>query len=99
MRATHYGESYEGRPMGCGGIYRGGDAGIAAVGPGRYGEWPCGTRLFVNGPIGSIVVTRTDSCPGCSGQFADLIDLSEAGHAAVCGPGGGTCRVTVTRID
>jgi len=88
-RATHYGESYNGRPLGCGGTYSSWDTSIVAVGPGDYARWPCGTVLEVVGPQGTIEVIRQDSCPGCYG----MIDLSEAGHAAVCGIG--TCTVEV----
>ena len=43
---THYGVSYNGQPLGCGdGPYRSGDFSVIAVGPARYSEWPCGTRL------------------------------------------------------
>ena len=97
MRATHYGESYEGLRMGCpgAGVYRGSDPGIVAVSPSRYSEWPCGQRLLVVGPRGSIYVTRQDACPGCDKHgWPEMIDLSEAGHAIVCGRG--TCVVEVT---
>mgnify|MGYP001604815369 CR=1 FL=1 len=49
---THYGESYNGQPLGCGGghgsrdaYYHSDDPTILAVGPSRYAEWPCGTRI------------------------------------------------------
>lgn len=90
--ATHYGESYQGSPMGCGGRYSSFDPSIVAVGPSRYREWPCGTELIVEGPAGSIVVTRQDSCPGCS---PNMLDLSEAGNATVCGAPAHTCPVTI----
>ena len=82
---THYGESYDGQNMGCTGAgpYRSADPTIVAVGPSRYREWPCGTRLRVSGLGGSIDVVRTDSCPGCGHNH---LDLSEAGIALVCGP-------------
>lgn len=89
--ATHYGSSYEGLSMGCGGVYRGADASIVAVGPSRYVEWPCGALLRVSGPAGSITVQRQDACPGCS---ANVIDLSEAANEAVCGQPS-TCRVEI----
>ena len=89
-RATHYGESYQGQTMGCGGTYDTADPTIVAVSPDRYESWPCGTRLRVTGPAGTVDVIRTDSCPGCSGNW---LDLSEAGHARVCGLG--TCDVTI----
>lgn len=90
--ATHYGESYNGQPLGCSGagVYRSRDPSIVAVGPARYREWPCGTQLLVRGPAGSVVVRRVDSCPGCG---ANVLDLSEAAHEIVCGFG--TCRVTI----
>lgn len=90
--ATHYGESYEGAPLGCGGTYHSADPTIVAVGPAQYGLMPCGTQLSVSGPAGSIAVTRLDSCPGCS---ATTFDLSEAGSEAVCGVPAHTCEVTV----
>ena len=89
-RATHYGESYQGQTMGCGGTYDTADPTIVAVSPDRYADWPCGTRLRVTGPAGTQDVVRTDSCPGCSGNW---LDLSEAGHARTCGIG--TCEVTI----
>ena len=91
-RATHYGTSYNGRSMGCGGVYRSADPGIIAVPPSMYQAWPCGTALVVTGPAGQIVGRRTDACPGCDGAGV-IVDLSEAGHSAVCGVG--TCWVTV----
>jgi expansin (peptidoglycan-binding protein) len=94
--ATHYGESYNGLRMGCGGVYSSNDPTIAAVGPARYAEWPCGTTLEISGPDGSIIVQRTDSCPGCS---ATMVDLSESGNAAVCGSPPHTCRVTIRVLE
>lgn len=88
---THYGYEYNGRQMGCGGMYSSSDTSIVAVSPIRYSQWPCGTVLQVTGPAGSIQVVRQDSCPGC---HANMIDLSEAGIIAVCGSLG-TCRVEV----
>lgn len=80
---THYGESFNGLPMACGGTYWSRDLSIAAVAyPSRNSDWPCGTPLQVSGPNGSIRVVRTDSCPGC---HANQLDLSEAGMYAVCG--------------
>ena len=76
--------------MGCGGVYSSGDVSIAAVGPAYYGI-PCGTPLRVCGAAGCIVARRTDSCPGCAGNW---IDLSEAGIVAVCGQLG-RCSVSV----
>jgi hypothetical protein len=94
--ATHYGAQFEGRAMGCPGAgpYRSADPTIAAIGAELV---PCGTGLRVCGAAGGcIMVQRTDTCPGCG---PTLIDLSEAGHAIVCGPGGGRCGVTVERIE
>ncbi len=92
-RVTHYGTSYEGKLMGCAPrqAYRSSDMSIVAVGPMHYREWPCGTRMRVSGPSGSIVVTRTDACPGC-GRYH--LDLSEAGIMATCGQLG-RCPVTI----
>ena len=91
-QATHYGASYAGRPMGCGGIYDPANQTIVAVGPARYSEWPCGAALQVCGAGGCIVVTRQDACPGC---HANVIDLSESGNSLVCGGAPHTCRVTI----
>lgn len=82
---THYGESFNGLVMGCAGAgrYYSWDVGIAAAPwPVRDSEWPCGTRFLVTGPVGSVAVVRTDSCPGC---HSNQLDLSEAGMLAVCG--------------
>lgn len=80
---THYGESFNGQTMACGGTYWSSDASIAAVPyPSRNQQWPCGTRFVVSGPAGSIEVVRTDSCPGCNHS---QLDLSEAGMMLVCG--------------
>ena len=76
--------------MGCGGTYDTADPTIVAVSPDRYESWPCGTRLRVTGPAGTQDVVRTDSCPGCTGNW---LDLSEAGHERVCGVG--TCEITI----
>lgn len=93
FRATHYGESYNGRPLGCTGmgVYSSNDSSIAAVGYPYSQTWPCGTVLELEGPAGTLTVIRQDTCPGCG---ADLIDLSEAGITQVCGSLGG-CRVRV----
>ncbi len=93
--ATSYGASYNGHSMGCGGVYSSSDITIMAVSPARYREWPCGTQVQVCGPAGCIVVTRQDACPGC---YANLVDLSEAGNAAVCGSPPHTCRVTLQLV-
>jgi expansin (peptidoglycan-binding protein) len=95
--ATHYGEAYQGGVLGCGtGYYDTNNPDIAAVGPGRYTEWPCGTKLRVCGPAGCIVVTRHDACPGCS---PNVLDLSEAGNRQVCGIPEHTCRATVQLME
>ena len=92
-QATAYGPAYNGQVLGCGtGYYDSNDMTIMAVGPARYREWPCGTNVQVCGPAGCIVATRQDACPGC---YANLVDLSEAGNAAVCGSPPHTCRVTL----
>lgn len=91
-RATHYGVGFHGRTMGCGGVYSTYNPTIIAVPPSMYRAWPCGTTLVVSGPNGAIVGTRQDSCPGCDSAGV-IVDLSEAGHRAVCGVG--TCWVTV----
>jgi len=93
--ATHYGSDYNGRPLGCGGTYWGTDPSIAAVGPSRYSDWPCGTPLLVEGPAGSAVVTRQDACPGCG---ANTIDLSEAASTLVCGRPV-TCQVSISEWE
>jgi expansin (peptidoglycan-binding protein) len=95
--ATHYGESYQGGVLGCGtGYYDTEDPEIVAVGPSRYEEWPCGTKLRVCGPGGCLTVTRHDACPGCS---SNVLDLSEAGNRLVCGDPPHTCRATVQAIE
>ena len=94
-RATHYGYSYHGRRMGCGGTYSSYDPSIVAVSPARYAEWPCGTELVISGPAGVITVTRQDACPGCS---STMVDLSEAGSIAVCGSRPHTCPVTIREV-
>jgi len=97
-QATHYGESYNGQPLGCAGagLYSSDNPNIAAVSPARYQEWPCGTKLRLCGPGGCAVVTRVDSCPGC---YANLIDLSESANRLVCAteryPYPHTCAVTI----
>ena len=95
--ATHYGESYQGGVLGCGtGYYDTENPDILAVGPSRYVEWPCGTKLRVCGPAGCVIVTRHDSCPGCT---ANVLDLSEAGNRLVCGDPPHTCRATLQLIE
>lgn len=89
-KATHYGESYNGSPLGCGtGDYRSDNPRIVAVSPARYAEWPCGTQFEICGDAGCISAERHDACPGCG---ADHLDLSESGIAAICGEVG-TCAI------
>jgi hypothetical protein len=92
---THYGASYSGQPLACGGVYQSSNPAIIAVGPGRDAEWPCGTAIEVCGPAGCVLTTRQDSCPGC-GRFH--ADLSEAGIEIACGGGAGVCEVTFQRL-
>jgi hypothetical protein len=94
-QATHYGESYNGSPLGCGGVYSSADTTIMAVSPARYAEWPCGTQIQICGSAGCIIATRRDACPGC---YANLVDLSEKGNALVCGVPS-TCRVTLQVVQ
>jgi len=93
-KATHYGESYQGSQLGCpgSGTYDSANPAILAVGPAHYADYPCGTALTVCGAAGCIAGWREDACVGCLG---DWIDLSEAGIAAVCGPGVGSCAASV----
>lgn len=92
-RATHYGTSFQGGGMKCGGRYNTDDSTILAVGPHLFNV-PCGTPFTIIGPNGSIEVTKTDHCGGCDANgYPFMLDLSEAGHIAVCGIG--TCRVTL----
>ena len=94
--ATHYGESYNGRPLGCGtGSYSSLDAGIVAVSSSRYLEWPCGTVFRVCGAAGCVRAIRQDACPGCG---RDQLDLSETGIAATCGEGTDRCSITIEEI-
>lgn len=92
--ATRYGESYEGRGMGCPGytmpagrpdkLYHSADSKILAAPPAFYKEWECGKYLLITNMSNGrqLVVVRVDSCPGCSDSH---IDLSEAGMAQLCG--------------
>lgn len=92
FNATHYGESYNGGGMFCGGRYYSWDTSIVAVSPAYYDVWPCGTPLTVTGPAGAINAIRQDKCGGCGPR--NQIDLSEAGIIAVCGSLG-SCVVSV----
>jgi hypothetical protein len=94
-QATHYGESYNGSSLGCGGVYSSADTTIIAVSPARYAEWQCGTQIQICGPAGCIIAMRRDACPGC---YANLVDLSEEGNALVCGVPS-TCRVTLQVVQ
>lgn len=110
LTATHYGKSYEGQPLGCGLLYHSDDPGILAVGPSRYTEWPCGTRLLVCGESSpSLVVTGQNTVSmwvprcisvvrvdSCPGCGHWLVDLSETGIEAVC-PGQDVCQVWIER--
>jgi hypothetical protein len=95
VTATHYGEAYNGSPLACGGVYSSGDPSIVAVSLRLQGELPCGAFMQVCGVLGCIVAQRQDTCPGC---VRTLIDLSEAGIAAVCGVNTSTCAVTVQKM-
>ncbi|HEY7467821.1 MAG TPA: hypothetical protein VIB47_14105 [Dehalococcoidia bacterium] len=93
VAVTHYGESFSGRILGCGGgTYASDDAGIIAVGSERNKEWPCGTLMRVCGPGGCLLGQRQDSCGGCDAYH---VDLSEEGLYLVCGPGSGVCRASL----
>ena len=95
---TSYGESYNGQPLGCSGagVYSSDTPDILAIGPARYEQWPCGTRLRVCGPVGCVDMIRVDSCPGCS---ATMLDTSESGYARACGEdSSGPCDVTVEEM-
>lgn len=81
---------FNGGALACGGVYSSWDDSIAAVGPSRYADWPCGTPFYICGPAGCAQVFRRDSCPGCS---ANHLDLSEVAHQKVCGVG--TCPITI----
>ncbi len=95
--ATHYGVSYQDGVLGCGtGHYDTDNPDIIAVGPSRYAEWPCGTKLRIRGPAGCITATRHDACPGCS---PNVLDLSESGNKLVCGVPPHTCRVTLQVVE
>lgn len=95
--ATAYGVSYQGQPLGCSGagVYDTANPAIAAVGPAHYAEWPCGTELRICGDGGCAVVTRVDSCPGCS---YNVVDLSEAANELVCGAPAHTCRARIEEL-
>lgn len=94
VAATHYGVSYQDKQMSCegSGTYDSGNPAIIARG--YYSPFECGAKLAVIGPHGTIIGYIEDRCPGCGSG----LDLSEAGHEIVCGPGGGTCDVIVERI-
>lgn len=89
--ATHYGESYNGSGMSCNGRpYWSSDTTLIALSYSDKQRFPCGTPLTVAGSAGTIQVTVTDTCGGCSNQ----VDLSEAGIIAVCGSLG-SCQVII----
>lgn len=97
FRATHYGTSYNGSPLGCAGYgtYSSSDTTILAVGYPYSLQWPCGAVLELEGPDGrSLTVIRQDTCPGCG---SGLLDLSEAGITQVCGGLGG-CTIRVIGV-
>lgn len=91
--ATHYGESYNGSPLGCGGVYSSDNPDIVATGAALSRSVGCGRGLMICGSAGCILAHRRDYCPGCDAY--GMIDLSEAGQVAVCGAVGNNCRVSV----
>ncbi|HLF79940.1 MAG TPA: hypothetical protein VJB57_20875 [Dehalococcoidia bacterium] len=94
--ATHYGESYSGQTMACGGVYVSHDPTIVAISLSRDAEWDCGSYLEVCGALACIKSVRQDICPGCSRNH---IDLSEAGISLVCGAGTDLCDVTIQPLQ
>jgi hypothetical protein len=94
--ATHYGEQFNGSPLGCSGLpYSSYDETIIAVSIHSQWAWPCGTMMRVCGWAGCIIGYRQDTCPGCG---AAHIDLSEAGIARTCGEGSHGCYVTFDAV-
>lgn len=96
--ATHYGESYNGLTMGCGGVYSSYNETIVAV---PWRSWlgmaySCGTKLQVCGYAACLDVVVQDSCPGC--DWPNMVDLSEVGIEIVC-PGMGSCPIILTVLE
>jgi hypothetical protein len=57
---------------------------VAAFAAGDFaGSAACGRCLLVSGPLGDVVVTVTDLCPGCADGD---VDLSPAAFAAIADP-------------
>lgn len=94
VSATHYGGSYQGRQMSCEGSYLYDSSNPAIIARGWDSPYQCGDKLVVVGPHGSIIGYIEDRCTGCGSG----IDLSEAGHAIVCGDAG-RCTVYTERIQ
>jgi hypothetical protein len=94
--ATHYGEQFNGLPLGCGGIYSSYDLTIVAVGYDLTEAMPCGTLLLICGSSGCLVGMRQDTCPGCEGAH---IDLSESGIDIACGAGSSWCPLRIQALE
>lgn len=81
--ATHYGPSYNGQTMGCGGLYSSENSTILAVPMAMNSQIRCGQEFRITAPNGNVlIVNRSDTCPGCGNK---TFDLSEAGIKQLCG--------------